>query len=42
LTEKDPEIERLKGITEEKSPFSTGAEGEDASNWQVREFGDLQ
>lgn len=42
LAEKDPEVERLKGITEEKSPFMKEGEEnqEEQPNWQVREYGE--
>jgi len=38
LSEKDPEIERLKGIAEEKSPYpKEPGEEEEGLNWITRE-----
>jgi len=41
LADKDPEIERLKGISEEKSPYpKEKEEDEEGLNWIIREYGD--
>ena len=37
LAEKDPEVERLKGISEEKSPFWKEGDEEEMPNWVIRE-----
>ena len=37
LADKDPEIERLKGISEERSPFWKEGDEEELPNWVIRE-----
>ncbi|EGR33830.1 radial spoke head protein, putative [Ichthyophthirius multifiliis] len=38
----DTQVERLRDISQEKSPFAKGEEEEGDPNWIKREFGDLQ
>lgn len=42
LAEKDPEIERLKPISEEKSPYWKEGDEEEQPNWLIKEYGDTQ